>query len=413
MNWKRILLIIAFILLVILLGILLYFLFFAPKKPLSLPPVPAIPGALPAIPGAERPPPTPPAAIPQVPTGLAPGVQVVGEEFAPTALQAVGGKVRTALVQQNKNISSRLASDGKSIATFDTTNGKAYRIASDGSLTPLTEQTFSGAYKALFSPKTDKAVFQFPDSSNIVYDFVNKKTYVLPKHWDSFEFSPDSSQLTFKSLGDDPTNQWLAIANIDGSGARGIENMGDKAGLFTPSWSPSDQIVGSFRDGLDFNRQKIYFIGKNKENFRSTTIDGRGLEYIWSPDGDTILYSVYSSQSEYNPELWVMDAIGESIGNNKRHITIQTWAHKCAFTANTTVYCAVPKQLITGAGLLPSYTDKEEDHIYKLDLTTGTKVKIAEPPEPHTISSIQVSKDELFLYFTDKDTGQIFKMDLK
>lgn len=415
MNWKRILLIIGFILLVVIIIALLYFLFFAPKKPAPTPAVPPVPtGGLPTIPGGERPIiPAKPAPLSQVPTGLAPGVQVIGEELPITARDAGGGKVRAALVMQNTTIASKLAADGKSLAAFDTRNGKAYRIAPDGSIQPMTEQTFTGAYSVKFSNKSDKAVFQFPDNSNIVYDFVNKKSYVLPKHWDKFDFSPTGDQLSFKSLGDDPDNQWLSISNIDGTGARGIENMGDKAGLFTASWSPSDQIIGSFRDGVDFNRQKIYFIGKNKENFRSTTIDGRGLEYIWSPDGDKILYSVYSTQSEYNPELWVMDAIGESIGNNKRHITIQTWAHKCTFTDNNTVYCAVPKELITGAGLLPSYGDAGEDFIYKLDLTTGTKTKIAEPPERHTISSITVSKDESVLYFTDKDTGQIYKIDLK
>lgn len=414
MNWRRILLIIGFILLIIVLGILLYFLFFAPKKPAPAPVVPSVPtGGLPTIPGGERP--VAPAIIPQpqAPSELAPGVQVIGAELPPNAQQAVGGKVRAALVQQNKNLNPRLAADGRSVATFDTVTGKAYRIAPDGTLTTLTEQTFAGAYSVKFSPQTDRAVFQFPDNSNLAYDFTNKKSYVLPKHWDKFEFSPTGDQLSFKSLGDDPDNQWLAIANIDGSGARGIENMGNKAGLFTPSWSPSDQIVGSFRDGIDFNRQKIYFIGKNKENFRSTNIEGRGLEYIWAPDGDKILYSVYSTQSDYNPELWVMDAIGESIGNNKRHITVQTWAHKCAFVDNNTLYCAVPKELITGAGLLPLYADKEEDHIYKLDLTSGVKTKIAEPPERHTISSIVVARDESVLYFTDKDTGQIYKMDLK
>ena len=415
MNWKRILLIIAFILLVIILALLMYVLFFAPKKSAPPPIAPAIPtGGLPTIPGGERVITTPPVLVPpEAPTALAPGVLVVGTELPQTAQEAVGGKVRAALVLQDANLNPRRAADGKSVVTFDTQNGKVYRIASNGALTPLTEQTFSGAYNVKFSPQTDKAIFQFPDSSNLVYDFINKKSYVLPKHWDKFEFSPAGDQLTFKSLGDDPDNQWLAIANIDGTGARGIENMGDKAGLFTASWSPSDQIVGSFRDGVDFNRQKIYFIGKNKENFKSTTIDGRGLEYIWSPDGDTILYSVYSTQSEYNPELWVMDAIGESIGNNKRHITVQTCAHKCTFSNNTTVYCAVPKELITGAGLLPSYGDAGEDHIYKLDLITGTKEKIAEPPERHTISSIIVSQDESLLYFTDKNSGQMYKIDLK
>lgn len=416
MNWKRILLIVGFIAFVILFAVILYFLFFATRPKPATPPAEVIPvTGLPSIEGKERIPSSRPQqqAVPPSETALPEGVIPIAPELPATAAESQGGPVRMALVQTNKSIGNTLAADGESLITFDANSGLAYRIKPDGSSERLTDKTFAGAYNVEWSPQADRAVFQFPDNSNIVYDFNRSKTFVLPKHWDKLRFSPDGSQLVFKSLGDDPQNQWLAVSNIDGTGARGVENMGDKAGLFTASWSPSDQIVGSFRDGVSYDRQKIYFIGKNKESFDSTTIEGRGFEYIWSPLGDKILYSVYSSASEYIPELWIMDAIGNSIGTNKRHITIQTWAHKCTFTDNDYAYCAVPKELIIGAGLLPSYGDAGEDVIYKLDLTTGTKTKIAEPPEKHTISKIVVSRDESVLYFTDKDTGQIFKIDLK
>lgn len=415
MNWKRILLVIGFVALVILFAVILYFLFFAPRPKPSIPPSQVVPPiGLPTIPGQDRVQPTP--AVPARPPSevtIPENVIPIGTELPATAVESQGGPVRMALVQTNKNLNTALAPDGKTLVTFDALSGLVYRISPNGKSEKITDKTFAGAYNVEWSGQADKAIFQFPDNSNIVYDFNRSKTYVLPKHWDKMRFSPDGNQLIFKSLGDDPENQWLAISNIDGTGARGVENMGVKAGLFTASWSPSDQIVGSFRDGVSYDRQKIYFIGKNKESFDSTTIDGRGFEYIWSPLGDKIMYSVYSSASEYMPELWMMDAIGNSIGTNKRRITIQTWAHKCTFTDNDNAYCAVPKELIIGAGLMPSYGDAGEDVIYKLDLTTGTKTKIAEPPERHTISKVTASRDESVLYFTDKDTGQIFKIDLK
>ena len=107
-----------------------------------------------------------------------------------------------------------------------------------------------------------------------------------------------------------------------------------------------------------------------------------------------------------------MNALGDEIGDNRRRLKLNTWAHKCAFADNETVYCAVPVTLKDGAGLLPSYGDVEEDHIYRIDLTTGYRQRIAMPAEKHTIQTLVVSKDQDVLYFVDKFEGNLFKIDL-
>lgn len=398
---KRILLIIGFVTVVVLLVLLIWYFFF---RPLPAPPEEIVeePVTVLPVPGLAEPP-TPIPTILEIPS-------------AKTAEEAKGGPVQTPELESNRNINPQLSPDGKSIVTFDTYDGKFYRVTPDGKTEALSDQTFTGATDVTWSPKSDKAIVEFLDDTKIVYDF-NRKQQVatLPKHWESFTFSPDSESISFKSIAPDPENSWFAIANADGSGGELIEPMGKRFNQFTPLWSPSDQIVGLFEEGLDANRKKLYFIGKNGENFKSVTVEGRDLRAQWSPQGTQLLYSAYSGKSGFRPEVWIVDGLGDTIGNNRRQLGVQTWADKCAFADNTTLYCAVPKNIPEGAGLLPVIAEEKSggEQIYKIDLATGEKRKIAEPRSDLIAQHIQITSDQQMLTFTDKYSGKLYRIQLR
>ncbi len=416
MDWKRIALIIGFIFIVGIIGYLIYLFFFATPPTPPTPPVPPI--VRPGFPaGGPGQPPVLPPDIVREPTDITlpptEGETVPsGPTLPETATEAQGGAVQTIEVQSDRNLAPTLSSDGQNVVSFDVYDGTFYRITPDGKATKITDQTFVGAEEVKWSPDASKAVIGFIDETNIIYDFEKKKQVTIPKHWEEFDFAPSGEQIVFKSLGDDVDNRFLTIANDDGSGARAIEAVGRRAGLFEPSWSPSGQIIGLFREGIDGNRQRLYFIGKNGENFKSAVVEGRGVETQWTPGGDKLLYSGYSTTSQFKPELFIIDALGESIGENRRKLNVQTWADKCGFAGNETLYCAVPTTLEKGAGIMRSLGDVGEDHLYRIDLATGSKVKIAEPDGRHTINKVIVSKDETTLFFTDKDTGKLFSIKL-
>ncbi len=401
MDWKRIALIIGFILTVGIIGYFIYLFFFAPVTPSVAPAGP--PTVTPGFPtgGPGQPPELPPE-IDREPTEITfpPTEEKIagGPELPETAAESQGGPVQTVEIQSSRNLAPALSSDGQNVISFNIYDGTFYRITPDGKATKITDQTFVGAEEIQWSPNTNKAVIGFIDETNIIYDFEKKKQFTIPAHWEEFDFAPSGNQIVFKSLGDDPENRFLVIANDDGSGARAIEAVGMRAGLFNPSWSPSGQIIALFNEGIDGNRQRLYFIGKNSENFKSAVVEGRGIETEWTPVVDRLLYSGYSADSQFKPELWIIDALGESIGENRRKLEVQTWAHKCGFADNNTVYCAVPTTLEKGAGIMPSIGDTAEDHIYRIDLITGSKTKIAEPDGRHTIDNVIVSKDQTTLY---------------
>lgn len=292
-----------------------------------------------------------------------------------------------------------LTADGTA-AFYDRESGQFFRLAADGRQTALSDRRFYNVERVTWSRAGDKAVLEYPDGANIIYNFTTGEQATLPAHWQEFDFSPAGDQVATKSIGLDRDSRWLITANDDGSGARLVEPLGDNGDKVTISWSPNNLSVATFADSVDFDQQRLYFVGQNKENFKAATIEGRGLEHRWDPAGNRLLYSVYSSRDDLKPRLWIVDAKGESIGNDRRDLGIQTWVHKCAFANANTVYCAVPTSLPEGAGLFPELAAGIPDAIYRINITTGVATLAAQPQTPVTIETLIVNEAGTDLYFT-------------
>jgi len=239
----------------------------------------------------------------------------------------------------------------------------------------------------------------------------------LPRNWQDFSWNGTGGQIIFKSISDYAENNWLAIANPDGSQSKPIEHLGDNADKVTVSWSPNNQVVAFSSTGQPRGvwEQEILLIGQHQENFRSLIIDGRGFEPKWTPQGDKLVYSVYSAEFSYQPRLYLVDAQGDEIGRNKKNLGLATWAHKCTFNQNgTTLYCAVPKELPEGAGLVLELAEDARDDFYQIDVATGNISFLAEGAMGgYNVQEMYLSDDETYLYFVDKSTQKLRYLKLK
>lgn len=325
--------------------------------------------------------------------------------------RAVGGVTKTTLVNETPSVGTTINKNGQ-VQYYDSADGKFYKIDSNGKKIALSDKVFYSVSNVTWSSNSDKAVLEYPDGSNVLYNFSTQKQVTLPTHWKDFSFSPDGDKLISKSIGIDSDNRYFVVSNDDGSSAKAVEKIGNNDATTYSTWSPNNQIVAMYTEGVDANRQEVYFIGLNDENFKSTVIEGRGLQYQWSTNGDKLLYSVYNSNDNSNPRLWIVDSTSDTIGQNRKSFSLQTWASKCTFASDTEVYCAVPNSLPEGSGLFPELADQTEDSLYKIDLTTGTQKLIAIPNGSYNISKVMVTDDQKSLYFTDKFSGSIYKVNL-
>jgi len=408
-RYKKIFSIIAFTMVCLAIAFGLYYLFFrsAPAPTTSEPTATTTAGAgLPTSPLGQG------QIVSNTVNQNLPSLLASGSVVSPSE-KANGGVTQVTNLNDNASLGLTLSSNKRDLQYYNSDDGKFYKIDNQGNATLLSDKTFFDVQEITWAKDGSKAILNYPDGSNINYNFDTEKQITLPKHWEEFDFSPAGDKIIAKSMALDVENRWLIVANEDGSNAKGIEAIGDNGDQVYNSWSPNGQTVAMYVDGVDFNRQKVYFLGLNNENFKSMLIEGRGFQYEWSPQGDNLLYSVYTTSNGLKPELWIANAQGESIGANRQSLNINTYADKCAFSNSTTVYCAVPTDLQEGAGIFPEMGENTTDQLYEINLKTGGKKLVATPESSYTMTNLTTSSDGQYLFFTDNATNRIHRISLK
>lgn len=387
---KRILLIIGFIGIVILLAFLIVtVLFRAPS--VTVEPEPGVEQGTGSLPGAQT---GQPNVIPGGEGGEEPGV-LQPSQVAEGGLTFVTRLTASEVTAPNIN--------GNSLAYYDPADGKFYTIDANGNVIALSNATFPEAESVLISDNAQVAAIEFPDGSNVIYDFSTESQTTLPSHWEDFDFSPDSDEVITKSVGIDPGNRSLVTTSIDGSQTDVIAPLGSNEDFVTVNWSPNNQIVGFSETGTvqsGFGRNQIYLIGADGEEHGALIVEGGNFEALWSPNGSHILYSVAYSGNQNRPSLWYSNATGQA-GSERKKFDVETWVNKCTFYDASTVYCAVPRETPRESGIDHSMVTAYDD-VYAIDIDSGRTILIAEPATDLRMTDLFVSADQSILYFRDQ-----------
>jgi len=416
LPWKKIMLAAGFLIITVAAGFGIYYLFF--KAPAPAPPVNEVVnevGKLPGIP-TEAPPtivngipvnealPT----VPEIPKTI---TKIEAPEGVSTVARGGVTRVSTNFAQTSKGMT--VPEGETNPVLYNQADGYFYEVNTFGTLTKLSTVKYPNVKEISWAPSGEKAILEFPDGSNILYDFKTKKQISLPKSWQDFNFNDQGTQIAFKDINTNLDYNWLAISNPDGSAQKYIEPLADNAERVQINWSPNGHVIANYYKAQDSTTTAIHLIGQHDENYRAISANGFGVQSKWVPDGKRMIYNAYSIDTDNKPALYVVDAYGDRIGYNHNELNLNTWADKCTFEGESTMYCAVPKYLPDNAGFQPAVADTIPDYIYKVNLNTGAKTIIAEPELSYTINSMEVSADGKYLYFTDKATGSIHYVQLK
>src|SRR3989338_3132675 len=216
---KRILFIVGFVLSVFVIGFLLYITFFRSTpviEPIEEQPIDEQTGS--GFPSSGEGTPRIIEEQTKIETGLTEADEV-----------AKGGATQTKELTTAEVFNPTLSADGSTVQFYDETDGKFYAIDANGKIVTLSDKEFPSLEKATWDKTAEKAVLEFPDGSNIIYDFGTEKQVTLPKHWEGFDFSPVTDELAAKSIALDPDNRWIVLANADGSNIKSIQALGENA----------------------------------------------------------------------------------------------------------------------------------------------------------------------------------------
>lgn len=409
LDWKKLGVIALFVLAVFFFGFFIYWYFWRPILGVTEPGEPAtttagvLPGAATGVTRATT-----------TAAGGLPSAIVSGATTATGALAAatVSSAQKAVALVNDPAFFSYVTSDG-TIVYYNSKDRKFYRVDADGKIVALSDQVFYNVSNAVFDHAGSKAVIEYPDGSNIIYDFDAEKQITLPAHWEDFGFSSSDQQIAFKNVGLNAENRFLVTAKSDGTGLKIIETIGENADLVDTNWSPNGQVVATYNTGSSAGQSEIFFIGENNENFKSLTVEGRGFSGLWSPDSSRMLYSVYDASNDYKPQLWISDASGDSIGNNRIKIELSTWVENCAFAGNSYAVCSAPKTMPYGAGLEPDVAAGIDDQLWAINLQTGKTSLIAQPENITDISKVMFSNDSPdSVFITNGSDNKIYKVSL-
>ena len=404
---KKILFVVFFILFSLGMGYALYLMFFRAQLPGAPQPTPEeLAGQLPQA-GAGKPAagqPTPGA------PGELPGAEAVpGEEVAPS------GPSKIQLLHDGITQAVSAKPEGDGARFYNPEDGRFYKVTTDGTITLMGDKQFFNVDKVDWGNRTDQAIIEFPDGSNVLYDFQKKEQVTLPKHWEDFQFAPEDNRIASKSIGLDPDNRFLVVSNADGTDAKAIEALGANADRAHVAWSPDGQIIGwaNTGDPQPENQEEIILVGQNHENFRSIIAPGRGFLPNWSPSGKNILYSTYNIDTANKPALWISSGDTATLGANRRPLSLNTWADKCTWASDSELYCGVPQSMPDKAGLLRSDFSTLPDDVYRVDVRAGSVTKLNLPDLTHPIKNPVLNKDRDKLIFSDAQDGKLYSYDLK
>lgn len=410
-NWKRLALVLGFILVTVGIGVTIYFVFFKDIFGTGGTNGNANVPVLPDVNGNRN------ASVINGNVSVLPGN--LNTNAAGPSNIARGGETEVTPIASTLPNGAIVSNNGRDLLFYDDKTGKFYQISPDGrTRTLLSPDAYPGANKVTWSPVRDKVILEFPDNSKVLYDIRQKRQYTLAPEMEDIKFSPNGQRIAFKFMGDDPSDRLLVVSNFDGTEATTIEALADKATQFSIGGTPSGNVVATFQESIDADRQRVIPIGLQNENYKSFNVPGRGYEGAWAPDGQHILFSVFRKDTAYNPTLYIADGTTDGMGTNMVDLGVQTWPSKCAFSTNNAVYCAVPQSLEQGTGLFTDLAKDVPDDFYRIDLSTGQKQLIARPvntdgENKYTAENLYLSSDESVLYFLDQRTGIIQKIQLK
>ncbi len=385
----------------------LYMLFFRTAPSVEEPPIEpqtTVPGTLPGA-GSAGNVTDAPGSAGSLPTGSA----------VPGQVPAGPPSRSTVLLEEGAAFARGPSSGQQGVRFYNELDGRFYRLTNDGELIALSDKTFYGVQDVSWGNQENQAILEFPDGSNVLYNFAEQRQVTLPKHWEDFEFSPDDAEIALKSVGNNEDNRFIVIANADGTDPRAIQEMGNNADKVHTTWSPKSQVVAySFTgDPIGGDREQVILIGKNRENLPGLITEGRGFAPNWSPSGNALLYSVYTSANGYLPEIWITSGDANSINENRRRLSLNTWAEKCAWFGDQEVYCAVPEFLEPGAALQPQAVSRGQDQLYKIDIRSGTKTNLGRIDGVTDIRSITITPDGTSAILMNNATGGVVRYRLR
>ncbi|MDD2766863.1 MAG: hypothetical protein PHH40_03860 [Candidatus Moranbacteria bacterium] len=270
--------------------------------------------------------------------------------------------------------------------------------------------------RILWSPKKDRVLLFLKQSTGESFWYsvdIATKTLIPLK--------AEISRIAWNNLGDTLLYQYtdfttgkrtLNTARPDGTAWKKIVDV-SRDTYIAPI--PQSASISFWSRPNAFEATSFESVGITGESRKTLLSEKFGADYLWSPNGEKVLVSTSSEKGGKGMFLGSMNANGGEF----QSLATPTLISKVVWSKdNKTIYFALPGSIPENAVLPNDYFEKSlhtKDTFWKLDMSNGKKTRLTELKEVvqnFDSTNLLLSPDESTLFFTDRVTKRLYRIEL-
>ncbi len=357
-----------------------------------------------------------------------PGDEIPGSgDGEPTVLPDSGPKVFKPILRQLSEVPIAGAVLGTRAGTpiaryVERATGNVFEIGADGEGEKrLTRTTIPKVTEALWSKSGTGVIARYVrDASEVIESFSGKivpgtsgtdgelEGVFLPRGIPDAAVSPDGTKVFFLQI----ENSGVSGIRSDFSGNAKTKLWASPVSEWLVSW-PSPDTVALLSKPSAFSSGMLISLNPSLGGSRLLLRNIPGLTALLNPVNSKLLYS-------QSGDTGITTSVFDTITGRGESFPLTTFPEKCVWTkAGDKVYCGVPAGIPTG-----TYPDvwyqgviAFSDAVWSIDPVTKATAHILDVSEergaPLDIVNPQVSADEKFLLFTEKEGGTLWSLQMK
>lgn len=320
---------------------------------------------------------------------------------------------------EEKVLSPILTSNGASLKYYDQLTGNVYQIDLDGNnKRTLSSKNLGGLIGVIWSPDKNKVINKFSSDGNTsfsFYDYTEKKSAILNKNIESVVWQNDV-KIIYSFFDRENNSKNISLSNPDGTDWKKISDINFNKPFITPI--PRTGLVSFWNQPDAFQESSLFSVPIASDSEKQLIFGGKfGADYLWSPDGNSLLISHLLERGESKIQL----AITNAKGGEYKNLGIPTIVSKCAWAKNNRIiYYALPGMIPDNAVMPNDYFAKKfktADTFWKIDITTGKKSRLLELSDLKDTPSLDaidlfLNEEETILFFTNRNDGKLYRLTL-
>ena len=317
-------------------------------------------------------------------------------------------------VSRTPYLSATLSPDSRKIRYFDQSTQSFIEVEFSG-LNPikLLDAELKNISDIIWSPDKSKVIAVLNEKGVKRYRFIDLNSgekIAYPPERKSPIFSPTSNKIVYNFLDPAKNINKIEIADISGKNWQEVSKI--RIQDLVLQWPQNGKLALSFLSSA-LNPSSLFLLDIADGGLIKVIPESFGLEILWSPKGDKIIYSSVDKNGQ-GPML----KIASVPDRETKDLKVATFAKKCAWSAdNRTIFCAVPFEWPTAKLTLPDDYHRRifytSDQIIKINPESGEETMVFSPSENlPDIQNIFLGSGEEYLFFTNKKDGLFYAIKL-